>query len=130
MTGAKSLVAEFARRRLRQGVVTRNSREMAVAMLACLSQTFDPVFTRDDGPVKPDPWAMRETCRRWRVDPQEVVVIGDYRFDVEAGRAAGMRTVLIAQPDDVEARLGGELADLVLDSLLERERLFDFLAGG
>jgi hypothetical protein len=41
-----------------------------------------------------------------------------------------MRTVLIAQPDDVEARLGGELADLVLDSLLERERLFDFLAGG
>jgi HAD superfamily hydrolase (TIGR01509 family) len=127
IAGAEWLIAELVRRGLRQAIVTRNSREMAAAMLACFAHAFDPVFTRDDGLVKPDPWAMRETCRRWNVAPAEVVVIGDYRFDIKAGQAAGMRTVLIAPPEDLDARLGDEQADLVLDSLLDRESLVEFL---
>jgi phosphoglycolate phosphatase-like HAD superfamily hydrolase len=35
-------------------------------------------------------------CQRWRLAPTVVPFFGDYRFDLEAGRAAGMPTVLYA----------------------------------
>jgi phosphoglycolate phosphatase-like HAD superfamily hydrolase len=54
-------------------------------------------------------------------------VIGDYRFDVESGRAAGSRTVLLTHPIDPQNYPNHEQADLVLYSLVERERLLEWL---
>ena len=85
---------------MRTAIATRNSRQIAAATLRQLGLSVELVLTRDDGPVKPDPWAVLHVCEAWGVSPAEVVVIGDYRFDIESGRAAGARTVLLTHPHD------------------------------
>jgi HAD superfamily hydrolase (TIGR01549 family) len=65
LPGVAELLACLRERDLRVGVVTRNSRDVSLATLARLEVNCDTLMTRDDGPIKPDPWPVAETCRRW-----------------------------------------------------------------
>ena len=127
LPGVRELVAALHALGIRQAVATRNSRRITEATLSRLALPFDLVLTRDDGPVKPDPWPVQEAARRWAISPAQIVVVGDYRFDVECGRAAGSRTVLLTHPIDPRAYPNEERADLVLGSLAEHAGLLDFL---
>lgn len=126
LPGVAELLAWLRERELRVGVVTRNSRDVSLATLARLEVTCDPLMTRDDGPIKPDPWAVAHICRQWDVPAQRVVMVGDFRFDVEAGRAAGTRTVLLAGVDPA-AYPNEEGADKVLSSLAQWRELLAWL---
>ena len=132
LPGVIELRAALAQRGLRQALATRNSREITTAALARLKLPFEIALTRDDGPVKPDPWPVLHVCQQWRVSPSDVVVIGDYRFDIECGRAAGSRTVLLTHdsnaandPNDIYPN--HEQADLLLSSLAEYPKLLAWL---
>jgi HAD superfamily hydrolase (TIGR01509 family) len=127
LPGVRELVEALHARSIHQAVATRNSRQITETTLSKLDLPFDLVLTRDDGPVKPDPWAVHEGARRWSVATEEIVVVGDHRFDVECGRAAGSRTVLLTHPIDPRSYANGEQADLVLASLAEHEVLLSFL---
>ena len=127
LPGVDELLEELDRREIRRSIFTRNSRAITDATLAKVGLRVDFALTRDDGPVKPDPWAVREACRRWGLSPSEVVAVGDYRFDVEAGRAAGCRTVLLTHPDEPTAYPNEERADLLLRSLEEYPRLLAWI---
>ena len=98
MPGARDLVAELARRGIPQAVLTRNSREMTELALRRLELAFNPVLTREDAPPKPDPAGLMTICRTWNVEVGEVLFVGDFQFDLLAGRRAGIPTVLYA-PD-------------------------------
>jgi len=127
LPGVRELVAALHVRGIQQAVATRNSRRITETTLSKLDLPFDLVLTRDDGPVKPDPWAIHEGARRWSVATEEIVVVGDHRYDVECGRAAGSRTVLLTHPNDARSYANTEQADLVLASLAEHEVLLEFL---
>lgn len=127
LPGVRELVAALHGRGVRQAVATRNSSRITQRTLLKLDFPFDMVLTRDDGPVKPDPWPVQEAARRWNIPTAEIVVVGDYRFDVECGRAAGSRTVLLTHPNDPRTYANAEQADLVLGSLAEQQVLLDFL---
>jgi HAD superfamily hydrolase (TIGR01509 family) len=127
LPGVAELFAEIERRGWHTAIATRNSREITALTLAKLGVSVELAMTRDDGPVKPDPWAVRHVCERWNVSPAEVVVIGDYKFDIESGRSAGSRTVLLTHPDDPRHNPNHELADLLLRSLEEYPRLLAWL---
>ena len=45
---------------------------------------------------KPDPAPVLLACERAGMDPAQAVFVGDDRRDVEAGRAAGLRTVAVS----------------------------------
>jgi len=77
--------------------------------------------------VKPHPWPIEKICREWQVQPAEVVMIGDYRFDIECGRAAGARTVLLTGEFDPHTYENNEGADLLLRSLAEPTLLIQWL---
>ena len=66
---------------------------------------------------KPDPLPVLTACERVGVEPQHSVFIGDDLRDVQAGRAAGCRTIAVSwgfhPADDDPARWG---ADLVVDA--------------
>ncbi|MEQ8787569.1 MAG: HAD family hydrolase [Pirellulaceae bacterium] len=128
LPGAASLIAELMERGLRLGIVTRNSRQIAAAMLAHFPPAFDPVISRDDGPAKPDPWSMLHTCRLWGLDPGETAIVGDYRYDIESGRRAGCRTVLVRAPEVPTPWLDAVRPDLHLPSLLDVEQLLAWCA--
>lgn len=111
-------VVEFLRRiddlGLPRAVLTRNSRIGTAAALSRCGLRFEHIVTREDGPPKPDPWAIRHLCDRWGLDPARVAMVGDYRFDMEAGRRAGARTVLFTGGRPAAGLPGAELADLSL----------------
>jgi HAD superfamily hydrolase (TIGR01549 family) len=127
LTGVKELLAELARRDIRTAIATRNSRAITRATQQKLGLSIEPALTRDDGPVKPDAWPVLRICQGWGVKPAEVVVVGDYRFDVESGRAAGAHTVLLTHPHDPRQYPNDERADLLLASLAEYPRLLAWL---
>ena len=54
-------------------------------------------------------------------------VIGDYRFDIECGRAAGSHTVLLTHPHDPKTYTNTEQADLLLSSLADYPLLLAWL---
>jgi HAD superfamily hydrolase (TIGR01549 family) len=129
LPGVIDLWSEVARRGLRSAIVTRNSLPVARATLAKVDLWVELLLTRDCGPTKPDPWPVRTACEQWSLEPAEVVVIGDYRFDIECGRAAGARTVLLTHCNTPHLYPNDEEADLVLSSLAEFPRLLAWIDG-
>jgi HAD superfamily hydrolase (TIGR01549 family) len=81
---------------VRRAVLTRNSRSSAETVLArCGLTGFDPVVAREDGPFKPHPAGVWRACEAWGVPPDSVLMLGDYLYDIQAGRRAGSRTALL-----------------------------------
>lgn len=94
MPGAAELLADLTVQGFHRGLLTRSSRRFTAELIERLGLQFDAVMTRDDAPPKPDPAAIWRICEKWGIRPAEAAMVGDYRFDLEAGRAAGARTVL------------------------------------
>lgn len=102
-------------RDLRRGLVTRNSRKSVELVLARLGLRFDAVVTREDAPPKPAPEPVWLACRGMKVEPPEVLFVGDFEFDMLSGRRAGARTVLLRSGTMADSAH----ADLCVDSLAE-----------
>lgn len=98
IAGARELLAELSRQNLPQAILTRNSRAMTELALDRLDLQFSQVLTREDAAPKPDPAGLWHICNVWGMSVDEVVFVGDFHFDLLAGRAAGISTVLYA-PD-------------------------------
>lgn len=103
-TGAVELVRELAGRGCQLAILTRNARELAHVTLEAigLADCFDKelVLGRDEAAPKPSPDGLLKIAQAWDVDPSELVMVGDYRIDLECGRTAGARTVLVNLPDN------------------------------
>jgi HAD superfamily hydrolase (TIGR01549 family) len=125
--GVPEFLAEVDRRGWRKSIVTRNHRLYAEAMLAKLPTLFDPIVTRDDGPVKPDPWAVHAICEKWGVSPSQVVMIGDYSFDILCGRNAGARTVFYSAGVESPTADDHAGADYILPCFTRYAELLDWL---
>jgi HAD superfamily hydrolase (TIGR01509 family) len=105
MPGVAELIQSLTARGIRRAVFTRNGRQPTLRTLERLGLSFDPVVAREDAPAKPDPTGIWKICAAWGMRPEEVAMVGDYRFDIEAGRRAGARTVCYAArrpPTEVE----------------------------
>lgn len=76
-------------------IITRNSRTSLRAVCRRLGIQVDILVAREDAPPKPDPAALRLVAQRFDVDPERLVMVGDFRHDTQAGRAAGAWTVLL-----------------------------------
>ncbi len=112
--GLRDFLAALAARDCRQGVFTRNSRQVTRHTLALAGLEFDPVVCREDGPVKPSPWAVWRICEGWRISPSQCLVVGDHRFDIDAGRSAGAHTVLFTGSGQASGLADHESADFTL----------------
>ncbi|MBJ9977880.1 HAD family hydrolase [Pseudomonas sp. S75] len=102
--GAVELVRELAARGCRLGILTRNARELAHLTLQAigLADCFaaEQVLGRDEAAPKPQPAGLLHIARAWNVAPEALVMVGDHRHDLDCGRAAGARTVLVNLPEN------------------------------
>ena len=55
---------------------------------------------------KPQPLMIEKAVARFNIDPASSWMIGDAQRDVEAGKAAGLRTILIESNSDLREVLG------------------------
>lgn len=93
--GAIEVIQTLRSRGIPVGILTRNSRVSTQIVIDRHGIELDCVHTREDGPVKPAPDAIIAMCQRWETQPACVWMVGDYLFDIQAGRAAGTHTVLM-----------------------------------
>ncbi len=125
--GVRATLAMLANRGYRTALLTRNSRAVVDATLARVGLAFDSVLAREDARPKPDPLAIQILCESWQLPPARVAIIGDYVFDVEAGRRAGARTVLFTRGRDLQALPFAADADFVLASWNDARSLVRWL---
>lgn len=122
--GAYNLIYELARKGCRLGILTRNKRQFALSSLAAIgvADFFDhaAVLGRDEARAKPDPDGVYKLLKYWRAQAQQGVMIGDFRFDMEVGRAAGLATVHVGHHNGAE---WPELTDVRVDSLVQLQAL-------
>ena len=122
MQGAEDLVRFLRDRGLKTGIISRNSLqsiEIALGNFATLRPGhFDLIFTRDDPyPPKPSPDGIRAAALRMGVPADQVLVIGDYLFDIEAGYQAGARTAFLTNRGTLVCR--DPQPDFTIDRLEE-----------
>jgi len=94
--GVAQLIASLAERGVAWGVVTNKSMRFTAPLTKAmpLFATARAVVGGDSTPhAKPHPAPLLEAARQVGVRPIECVYVGDDLRDVQAGRAAGMRTV-------------------------------------
>ena len=115
MDGILSFLEWMNARGLKRGLVTRNSQKSVDVVLVRLGLRFHAVVTREDAPPKPAPEPVWLGCQRMGLMPAEVLFIGDFEFDMLAGRRAGVRTVLLRGP----VLKASQNADFSVDSLAE-----------
>ncbi|MDD2854151.1 MAG: HAD-IA family hydrolase [Desulfuromonadaceae bacterium] len=102
------------------GILMRNSREIAMMTLDVIGARsyFNDTYVlgRDDAPPKPDPSGIHYLLDQWGADSGQVVMVGDYLFDLQAGRNAGTATVHVGRPD---AKRWPDVTDLAVENLAD-----------
>ena len=97
-------------------ILTRNCKEATQIMLEKHNLGIEKVITREDFPPKPDPTALLYLAKHFNVEPQECIYIGDFRFDIEAAKNAGMQS---AHFDFKKKKLFSDFADYSFESFEE-----------
>ena len=110
MPGAVELLQAIRAAGMPMGILTRNSREAARLTLEQLNAPDMPLIAREDARPKPDPDGLLQFAHRWRKPASELAYVGDFRFDMEAARSAGMTAVLYLQADNLAYAEQADLA--------------------
>jgi HAD superfamily hydrolase (TIGR01509 family) len=122
--GCVELLELLRERGIPCGILTRNMRVAVDRFCQRFAFRFEGVYTREDGPPKPAPDGVLRLCAAFGVSPSQAVTVGDFKFDVLAGRAAGTGTVLVTPEPPEDLRAWGE-PDLVVPSLRELLRAWE-----
>ncbi|MBW1681333.1 MAG: HAD family hydrolase [Deltaproteobacteria bacterium] len=128
--GAEECILGLRSRGIHVGILTRNSLSSVLLALDNFqyvsSRDFTVILTRDTALPKPDPDGVLKAAEAMGITPGELLVVGDFRFDVMAGHAAGARTALLTngapsslrpgdpRPDHAIAHLGQVLPIVLL----------------
>jgi glucokinase len=97
--GAEKCLINLKNRGLALGILTRNSLSSVKKALqkfnGVTAEDFSAIITRDGSQPKPHPDGVLQAARRMGLASSELLVVGDFRFDVMAGKAAGAWTALL-----------------------------------
>jgi len=121
LPGAPEALAALQHSGLALALITRNCRQAAEIVLRDCDGCYAVLLTRDDVPLaKPHPdHVFRAITALGRV-PEHTVVVGDHDYDMQAGRAAGVRlriAVRTGNRSDDHLRAAG--ADHIIDALAD-----------
>ncbi|MGE0683084.1 MAG: HAD family hydrolase [Candidatus Binatia bacterium] len=95
-------------------IVTRNSRASLLAVCRRLGIEASALVAREDAPPKPDPACLLHTAACLDVPISHLLMVGDYRHDTDAARAAGAIPVLLTNGRTPAWSVD---ADLIIDRL-------------
>jgi pyrophosphatase PpaX len=98
-SGMYELLIELRAAGVRLGLVTakrRSTVEIALRYLPQLEGLFDAIVCAEDTELhKPNPEPLLLALRKLETTPAEAAYVGDSPFDVEAAKAAGLRSIAV-----------------------------------
>ncbi len=120
MQGAAELLQRLHEDGRQLAILTRNTMPVVQHTLeACRLEHFFPVdhiLDRDSCIPKPSPDGIRRLLAFWQADADDTVMVGDYLYDLEAGKGAGVATVHVDTRGDAD---WPEYTDIRVDGLGE-----------
>ena len=98
--GAEDLIRYLRAQDLRLGIISRNSRAAIDRALKNFDKVtasdFDVILARDDtAKPKPHPEGILKAARSLDIEAGQTIIVGDFIFDIQAGKAAGAVTVFL-----------------------------------
>jgi phosphoglycolate phosphatase len=121
--GADRILKRISSNGLKIGLVTSTRKsylkiKMQPLKSAGVADLFKAIITSDDTQKrKPDPEPLLACARELRVEPDKCAYVGDTRTDMQAGRAAGMKTIGVLTGFDERKLLQKEAPDAIIDSI-------------
>ena len=122
---AKETLEYISQKGIKMGLVTSTPRQnLAVKqhslVNAGIEDLLEVVIAADDVPrKKPAPDPLLECSRRLGIRTEDSMYVGDSRTDVQAGIAAGMKTVAVLTGFDLKDALKRENPDAVINSIAD-----------
>ena len=114
----KETLQTLKSRGLKLAVVTTDNLEMTLKCLKTLGvdRLFDVIYT-DDGviPTKPDPACAEDFCRRFDLQREDVLMVGDTMTDVEFAGNAGLTMIGVAKTEENKTLLQQYIEKVVPD---------------
>lgn len=97
MDGSRDILEKLARRGARLGILTRNMMPVVIETLkACgIAHLFpaNHIVDRDICTPKPSPAGIHHLLNLWGAEAEDTVMVGDYLYDLQSGRSAGVTTI-------------------------------------
>ena len=91
------------------GILTRNSKFVTNITLSKHNLKFDMTLTRDCCKAKPDPEGLLQFSKAFKINPQEILYIGDYIFDIETAKNANAKSALILNDRNYEFKKDADI---------------------
>ena len=121
--GSEQFLRSLLKKGYKLGIITRNRNHSVEIVLrkfeSIRKQDFSVIITRENAPPKPHPAGVEMAAKGMGITPRELLVVGDYRFDIIAGKAAGAKTALLRNATMAEHTEPKPLADYVVNDLME-----------
>ncbi|MBL7670777.1 MAG: HAD family hydrolase [Bdellovibrionaceae bacterium] len=92
--GVQELFGELKSRGIRTGVFTRNCSAVVSVVSKKFDLAFDMFVTREDAPPKPNPAGLRMFLEKRNLKEQDLLYVGDFKFDIDCGKEVGVKTAL------------------------------------
>ncbi len=97
--GVEKCLRTLRKRQISVGILTRNRLTSVKKALEKFKKItvddFDTIVTLELSLPKPHPDGVIKAAGKMGLSPEELLVVGDFRFDVIAGKRAGASTVLL-----------------------------------
>lgn len=99
LPGIADLLQTIENKGLKWGVVTNKPRRFTMPLIESMGMNLSTraacIVSGDDAPQpKPSPATLLMACKQVGVLPENCIYVGDAERDIQAGRAAGMKTVV------------------------------------
>ena len=121
--GAEAFLLTLKDMGLPMGILTRNSLKSVYLALdrfkGICAEDFTAIITRDDSLPKPHPDGVYQAAGRMGVPVTRLLMVGDFRFDILCGKAAGAPTVLLALGGKSVMHPGDPVPDYTVNRLME-----------
>jgi len=133
--GAETVIPYLKERGILIGILTRNTLKTVIRALENFEgagiSDFDLVITRDDQlKPKPHPEGILWAAQKMGIRPEHILMVGDFAFDMEAGRRAGAVTLFLDNHNRKKNDVERAFTISTLENLEEIIRLGEPLPAG
>ncbi len=97
--GVRNLLELLKGREIKTALVTNNNGRSVRLVLEKHGLSFDVMLSREDGRIKPSADLVLKAMEQLDLGREEVVLIGDGRYDLWAAEEAGIPFILLRHPD-------------------------------
>ena len=112
--GVHELLDYISQKQLKTAILTRNCRKSVDVVMSKHNIHFEHVISRDDARPKPAPDAILLLSKMMNIHTDYLLMVGDYKYDIMCGKAAGAKTALLRYRKYLEMDV---IPDFEIDSL-------------